>query len=124
MRLSSLGTAAIIGSLYQPQMIDDVDCGAIGGMKIGRGNWNTRRKPAPLSLCPPEIPHDLTRARTPAAAVGSDNLTAWAMARPTVPLTLDGKQGDGAEQKFSKVHGSRLGWSSGHVLISCRGGGL
>jgi hypothetical protein len=27
-------------------MIDDGDCGAIGGMKIGRGNRSTRRKPA------------------------------------------------------------------------------
>jgi hypothetical protein len=34
-RLSPLGTAATTGLLYQPQMIDDGDCGAIGGMKIG-----------------------------------------------------------------------------------------
>jgi hypothetical protein len=33
--LSPLGTAATSGLLYKPQMIDD-DCGAIGGMKIGR----------------------------------------------------------------------------------------
>jgi hypothetical protein len=26
-------------------MIDESDCGAIGGMKIGRGNRSTRRKP-------------------------------------------------------------------------------
>jgi hypothetical protein len=38
MRLSPLGTAATTGLLYQPQMIDEGDCGAIGGMKIGRGN--------------------------------------------------------------------------------------
>jgi hypothetical protein len=37
-RLSPLGTAATSGLLYKPQMIDDGDCGAIGGMKIGRGN--------------------------------------------------------------------------------------
>jgi hypothetical protein len=35
-RESPLGTAATIGLFYQPQMIDDGDCGAIGGMKIGR----------------------------------------------------------------------------------------
>jgi hypothetical protein len=63
-------------------MIDEVDCGAIGGMKIGRGNRSTRRKHAPTPLCPPQIPHDQTRARTRAAAVGSQRLTAWAMARP------------------------------------------
>jgi hypothetical protein len=37
-------------------MIDEGDCGAIGGMKIGRGNRSTRRKPAPAPLCPPQIP--------------------------------------------------------------------
>jgi hypothetical protein len=36
--LSPLGTAATSGLLYKPQMIDEADCGAIGGMKIGRGN--------------------------------------------------------------------------------------
>jgi hypothetical protein len=35
-RLSLLGTAATTGLLYQPQMIDDGDCGEIGGMKIDR----------------------------------------------------------------------------------------
>jgi hypothetical protein len=35
-RLSPLGTAAFTGLLYQSQMIDDCDCGAVGGMKIGR----------------------------------------------------------------------------------------
>jgi hypothetical protein len=71
-RLSPLGTAATTGPLYQPQMIDDVDCGAIGGMKIDRGNRSTRRKPAPAPLCPPQIPLD----QTTAAAVGSQRLTA------------------------------------------------
>jgi hypothetical protein len=33
--LSPLGTAATSGLLYKPQMIDEGDCGAIGGMKIG-----------------------------------------------------------------------------------------
>jgi hypothetical protein len=40
-------------------MIDEGDCGAIGGMKIGRGNRSTWRKPASAPLCPPQIPHDL-----------------------------------------------------------------
>jgi hypothetical protein len=48
-RLSPLGTAATSGLLYQPHMIDDGDCGAVGGLKIGRGNPCTRRKPATLS---------------------------------------------------------------------------
>jgi hypothetical protein len=67
-RLSPLGTAATTGLLYQPQMRDDGDCGAIGGMKIGRGNGSALRKPAPTRLCPPQIPHDQTRARPRAAA--------------------------------------------------------
>jgi hypothetical protein len=78
----SLGTAATSGLLYKPQTIDEDDCGAIGGMKIGRENRSTRRKPAPTPLCPPQIPRDQTRDRTRAAAVGSQRLTAWAMARP------------------------------------------
>jgi hypothetical protein len=41
--LSPLGTAATSGLLYKPQMIDEGDCGAIGEMKIGRGNRSTRR---------------------------------------------------------------------------------
>jgi hypothetical protein len=32
MGLSPLGTAATSGLLYKPQMIDEGDCGAIGGM--------------------------------------------------------------------------------------------
>jgi hypothetical protein len=63
-------------------MISEGDCGAIGGMKIGRGNQSTRRKPAPAPLRPPQIPLDKTRDRTRAAVVGSQWLTAWAMAQP------------------------------------------
>jgi hypothetical protein len=62
--------------IVQPQMIDESDCGAIGGMKIGRGSQCTLRKPAPAPFCPPQIPLDQTRARTQAAAVGSQRLTA------------------------------------------------
>jgi hypothetical protein len=54
--LSPPGTAATSGLLYKSQMIDEGDCGAIGGMKIGRANGSTRRKPAPAPLCPPQIP--------------------------------------------------------------------
>jgi hypothetical protein len=74
--LSPQVTAATSGLLYKPQMTDEGDCGAIGGMKIGRGNRSTRRKPVPAPLCPPQVPHDQTRARTRAAAVGSQRLTA------------------------------------------------
>jgi hypothetical protein len=57
-------------------------------MKIGRGNRSTLRKPAPAPLLPPQIPLDKTRDRTRAAAVGSQRLTAWAMARPFLLLSV------------------------------------
>jgi hypothetical protein len=69
--------------MCQKRVIDDDDYGALGEM-IVRGNWSTRRKPAPVPLCPPQIPHDLTWHRTRAAALGCQRLTAWAMARPFV----------------------------------------
>jgi hypothetical protein len=56
-RPSPFCTAATVGLLNQPQMMGDGDCGEIGGMKIGRGNRSTERKPAPAPLCPPQIPH-------------------------------------------------------------------
>jgi hypothetical protein len=85
-RLSPLGTSATVGLLYQPRMIDD-DYGEVGGMRIGRGNRSTRRQPALLPLCPAQIPYDLTWDRTRAAAVGSQRLTARAMARPVGLVT-------------------------------------
>jgi hypothetical protein len=54
-QLGPLGTAAT----NRPLMPNpgDYDDGEISGMIIGRGNRSTRRKPAPLSLCPPQIPN-------------------------------------------------------------------
>jgi hypothetical protein len=34
--------------------------GQVGEMRIGRRNLSTRKKTAPVTLCPPQIPHDLT----------------------------------------------------------------
>jgi hypothetical protein len=60
----------------------EYDNGEIGGM-IGKGNRSTRRKPAPMPLCPPQTPYAaLTRTR--AAAVGSQSLTAELRHGPTV----------------------------------------
>jgi hypothetical protein len=74
-KLGPLGTAAIY-CLIVPAPGDCEDGELFGGMKIGRGNRNARRKPAPAPLCPPQIPLDQTRDRTRAAAVGSQRLTA------------------------------------------------
>jgi hypothetical protein len=38
----------------------DYEDGEFGGMMIGGGNRSTRRKPTPVPLCSPQIPHDLT----------------------------------------------------------------
>jgi hypothetical protein len=73
-RFSPLGTAATVRPIVP--VPDDRDCGAIGGMKIGRGNRSTQRKPTPVPLYRAQILHDLTRARTKAAAMGSRRLTA------------------------------------------------
>jgi hypothetical protein len=73
----------------------DYDDGEFGGMKIGRGNRSTRRKPPPAPLCPPQILLDQTRVWTRAAAVGSQRLTAWATARPILYTYLG---------IFTKIH--------------------
>jgi hypothetical protein len=79
---SFLGWGEVESTCNQHRMIDYDECGAVGGMRIGRGNRNTRRKPVPVPLWPSEIPHDLTWTRTRAAAVGPQRLIAWAMSRP------------------------------------------
>jgi hypothetical protein len=45
-------------------------------------------KPAPVPLCPPQISHDQIGARTWAAVVGSQRLTAWATVRPDLRQSI------------------------------------
>jgi hypothetical protein len=73
-RLSPLGTTATVWPIVPDP--DDDDCGAICGMQISKGHRSTRRKPALVPLCPPQIPHGVSRAGPRAAAVGSRRLTA------------------------------------------------
>jgi hypothetical protein len=81
--LGALGTAATNRPIVQaPGNYDDDE---VGKMIIGRGNRSTRRKPAPVPLCSPQTPHG-ARTRTRAAAVGSQLLTALAMARPQLTV--------------------------------------
>jgi hypothetical protein len=70
--LGPLGTAATSRPIVPAP--GDYDDGEIGGM-FGKGNRSTRRKPAPVPLCPQQIPH-VARMRTRAASVGSQRLTA------------------------------------------------
>jgi hypothetical protein len=49
---------------YYPDCIASDDrmineCGAVSGMRIGRGNRTTRRKKHAVPLCPLQITHDL-----------------------------------------------------------------
>jgi hypothetical protein len=71
-RLGPLDTAATNRPIVPAP--GDYDDGEIGAM-IGRGNRSTRRKPASMTLCPPQTSH-AARTRTRAAAVGSQRLTA------------------------------------------------
>jgi hypothetical protein len=49
-------------------------------MRIGRRSRSARRKPVPVPIGQPQIPHDLTWDRTPATAEVSRILTVRAMA--------------------------------------------
>jgi hypothetical protein len=88
MRLSPLVTSATNGPIVPAPDYRWI-WSIFGGMRIGRGNRSSRRKPVLVPLCPPQIPHDLTRDRTQAAAVGSRRLTAWATARPATKLKTE-----------------------------------
>jgi hypothetical protein len=87
---------------------DGHERGAIGGM-LGRGSRITRRKAAPVPLCPPQIPPDLTRAR-------SRRLTSWARERPRLPSwwwnlavigDVDSIYGFGATGSEEEAHAER-----------------
>jgi hypothetical protein len=47
-----------MSAIYWPVVLTPGDCedGEFGGIKIDRGNPRIRRKPAPVPLCPPQIP--------------------------------------------------------------------
>jgi hypothetical protein len=58
----------------------------VGWRLAGETEVLRENKPATAPLCPTQIPLDVTQARTRAAAVGKQRLTAWAMARPRIAL--------------------------------------
>ena len=49
---------------------------SVGEMILTRGNPNTRAKPVPVLLCPPQIPHELASDRTLASTLGGQRQTA------------------------------------------------
>jgi hypothetical protein len=91
-RSRSYGRTAALRLLVQPCYEDEEKDGqfffslwqgkteALGG---GGG------EPGPVPLCPPQIPHVLTRDQTRASEVGGRRLTAWAMARPSLIVISD-----------------------------------
>jgi hypothetical protein len=81
-KLSPLGTSAT--NWHVVPVPGDCEDGVFGGNENWQGNRSTRRKPAPAPLFSLQIPLDHTRAQTRAVAVGSQRLTAWAMARPFI----------------------------------------
>jgi hypothetical protein len=58
-------------SLYSVENRVINEYGAVGGMRIGRGNRSTQKKPALIAICTPQTSHALTWNRIWAAAVGS-----------------------------------------------------
>jgi hypothetical protein len=71
----------LFGLLYQPRKMDNDECGPANGI-IGRETQSTRRKYVTVPFFPPQIPCNLTWAKTRAVAIWSRQLTAWDTARP------------------------------------------
>jgi hypothetical protein len=69
-RLRSLGTPTNSGPIVPSPDDDDEECGAAGGMTIGRARRNQKysEKTSPMPFCPPQIGHGLTWVGARAAA--------------------------------------------------------
>jgi hypothetical protein len=103
-KLSPFGTSATDWPIVPAP--GDCEDGEFGGMNV-RGNRSTRGKPAPTPLCPPQIPLDQTRDGTRAAAVGSQRLTASAMARPHNSTLLKTKHSGCPVIEVSSFYGTQ-----------------
>jgi hypothetical protein len=67
--------------LFVPQMLHESRQPQWNAVDSGKPK-NSWEKPVPVPLCPPQIPHGLTRARTRASAARDWRPTSWSMARP------------------------------------------
>jgi hypothetical protein len=70
--MSPLGTSANIWGRWWVMIVEQQVEWLTGERKV------LKEKPTPVSLCPPQIPHDPIRIRTRAVAVGLQRPTAWA----------------------------------------------
>jgi hypothetical protein len=67
MRLSQIGTLATVRPIVAALDDDDdhnddddySEYASVDGMRIGKGNQSTQRKPAPVPLFPSQIPHNM-----------------------------------------------------------------
>jgi hypothetical protein len=67
--------------------LGDYEDGEFGGMIIGRRNRSIRRKPAPVPICPSQIPHDLTgREPGPPGGKPASNSFSYGTASPLSKL--------------------------------------
>jgi hypothetical protein len=66
-------TTLSVSGLYSVDGRTINEHGTGDGMRIGSGIRHTQKKPAPVPLCPPQIPHDLTLVSNPGRRDG--NLT-------------------------------------------------
>jgi hypothetical protein len=75
--LGPLVVRPLIGLLYHPWVVVMMMMTKQSAERMtGTTKRSIRRNPAPVSLCPPQIPTDLTRDRTRPTAMGSRQLTA------------------------------------------------
>jgi hypothetical protein len=102
----------LTGLLYQPRMIGDGDCGEIGGIKIGRRNRSSRRKPAPAPLC-----HHKSHVTRPGAEVylhafstSTLGLCEWLVSRSDVFVL-------GLDLEISLVVGRETRWAPGPIQV-------
>jgi hypothetical protein len=76
-------TTLLVSRLYNVGDRIINECGAAGGMRIGRGNRCTQLETSPVvPLCPPQIPHGLTLDRTQFIAESNRRLTTGTTAQP------------------------------------------
>jgi hypothetical protein len=78
----------LFGLLYQPRISYDDKCGTVGGIRIGREDRSTRRKPAPVPLCPSQTLMTWPGLEPGVSRCGKPSTTAWALTRPSCCTVL------------------------------------